>query len=94
MISLRQQLELFKEYREKVIAIAGPERAATIFNGSLYVLCAGSDDIANLYFPTPFRKTEYDMPSYANLLVGFASDFVQVINLFFPFFYNFKNDNI
>ncbi|ONK55870.1 uncharacterized protein A4U43_C10F1810 [Asparagus officinalis] len=77
VISLPQQLVLFKEYREKVRAIAGDERAATIFAESLYVVCVGSDDVANTYFPTPLRKTMYDIPSYANLLVGYASDFVQ-----------------
>lgn len=76
-ISMEQQLDLFKEYKEKVIATAGPERAATIISDSLYLICAGSDDVLNTYFPTLYRKTMYDMPSYANLLVRLASDFMQ-----------------
>lgn len=77
VLSMDQQLELFDEYKKKVVAIVGAERAATIFSESLYVVCAGSDDVANTYFPTPFRRTVYDIPSYSNLLVGFASDFIQ-----------------
>ncbi|ONK72569.1 uncharacterized protein A4U43_C04F20780 [Asparagus officinalis] len=76
-ISLDQQLELFKAYKEKVRAITGEDRAATVFSESLYIVCIGSDDVANTYFPTPLRKRTYDVPSYANLLVGFASEFVQ-----------------
>ncbi|PKA56006.1 GDSL esterase/lipase EXL3 [Apostasia shenzhenica] len=75
-ISLQGQLELFREYKQKVRAIAGGEMAERIFSGSLYVLCLGSDDVANTYFPTPFRK-EYDPPSYANLLVRSAVSFVK-----------------
>lgn len=74
-----QQLELFKEYSVKVRGIVGPERAATILAESLYIICVGSDDIANTYFPTPLRRTMYDPPSYANLLVGYASQFIQVV---------------
>lgn len=51
-ISMEQQLDLFKEYKEKVIATAGPERAATVISDSLYVICAGRNDVLNTYFPT------------------------------------------
>lgn len=72
------QLELFKEYKEKLKSIAGEKRASEIVSQSLYVVCAGSDDVANTYFITPFRKTRYDIPSYANLLLNSASSFIEV----------------
>ncbi|XP_072955825.1 GDSL esterase/lipase EXL3-like [Typha angustifolia] len=76
VISMNEQLELFKKYREQLRAIAGEKRAAQIVSRSLFVVCAGSDDIANTYFTTPFRRHEYDIPSYANLLLQSASSFI------------------
>lgn len=75
---MADQLKMFEEYRERMKAIAGEERTASILSSSLYVVCAGTDDIANTYFTTPFRKPHYDMPSYVNLLVTGASTFLKV----------------
>nr|CAD1843777.1 unnamed protein product [Ananas comosus var. bracteatus] len=77
VLSMPDQLELFKEYKEKLKSIAGEKRASEIVSQSLYVVCAGSDDVANTYFITPFRKTRYDIPSYANLLLNSASSFIE-----------------
>ncbi|XP_008807138.1 GDSL esterase/lipase EXL3 [Phoenix dactylifera] len=77
VISMTEQLELFKDYMEKVRAIAGAKRAEDILSRSLYVVCAGSDDVANTYFTTPFRRTNYDISSYVNLLLHSASNFLQ-----------------
>ncbi|RRT67035.1 hypothetical protein B296_00039638 [Ensete ventricosum] len=73
------QLELFKEYKKKVRGIAGKKRANSIISASLYVVCAGSDDIANNYFlPASLRQQSYDFSSYAKFLVHKASGFVEV----------------
>ncbi|XP_042509631.1 GDSL esterase/lipase EXL3-like [Macadamia integrifolia] len=77
VVSLSEQLKLFKEYKEKLKMIAGEERTRTIISESLYVLCAGSDDIANTYFPTPFRRYKYDVPAYTDLMLHSASSFIQ-----------------
>lgn len=77
VISLSQQLELFKEYVGKLNAAVGEERVATILSKSLFLVCAGSDDIANTYFSSPARKLEYDVPSYTDLMLSSASTFVQ-----------------
>ncbi|XP_010920106.1 GDSL esterase/lipase EXL3 [Elaeis guineensis] len=77
VLSMAEQLELFQEYKEKVRAIAGAKRADEILSKALYLVCAGSDDIANTYFTTPFRRTHYDISSYSNLLLHSASNFLQ-----------------
>ncbi|MQM17650.1 hypothetical protein Taro_050622 [Colocasia esculenta] len=77
VLSMPDQLKLFKQYTEKLRAIAGEEKAATILSDSLYLICAGSDDIANTYFTSPFRRPHYDIPSYVNLMVNSASSFVE-----------------
>ncbi|CAL9052786.1 unnamed protein product [Musa banksii] len=83
VLSLPDQLELFKEYKKKVRGIAGKKRANSIISASLYVVCAGSDDIANNYFlPSSLRQHSYDFSSYAKFLVHKASGFVEdLVNL-------------
>ena len=78
MIPLSQQLHYFREYTDKVKQIAGEEKATYIINHGVYVVIAGSDDIANTYFGTPFRRQQYDVDSYTDLMLQSASQFVQV----------------
>lgn len=77
-ISLPDQLKLFKEYVGKITAAVGEEQAAAIVAESLHIVVCGSDDIANTYFTTPFRRAHYDIPSYTDLMVDQASRFFQV----------------
>ncbi|XVF63652.1 hypothetical protein PTKIN_Ptkin09bG0103900 [Pterospermum kingtungense] len=75
VISLSQQLDYFKEYVEKVKTIVGEERANFIIAKSLFLVVAGSDDIANTYFVLRARKLQYDVPAYTDLMVNSATDF-------------------
>lgn len=75
-----EQLQKFKEYQGKVRTILGEKKAAELFSQSVYGIIAGSDDVANTYFTTPFRSAQYDYSSYANLMLKGASSFVEVSN--------------
>ncbi|KAA8537492.1 hypothetical protein F0562_027100 [Nyssa sinensis] len=77
VISLSDQLEMFEEYIEKLKEVVGEERTSTILTNSMYTVVAGSNDIINTYFTALLRKLQYDFPSYADLLVSYASTFVQ-----------------
>lgn len=77
-ISMTQQLNLFKEYKQKLKEIAGEKRANAIISKSIYSVITGTDDLANTYFTTPFRSVEYDLPSYIEFVVQCASSFLQV----------------
>ncbi|KAF8405427.1 hypothetical protein HHK36_010333 [Tetracentron sinense] len=68
VLSLSDQLSLFKEYIGKLKAAVGEESTSTILSKSIYIVCAGSDDIANTYYTTPWRRREYDIPSYTDLM--------------------------
>ncbi|KAL9269112.1 GDSL esterase/lipase-like protein [Drosera capensis] len=76
-LSLDAQLNLFKEYQSKVVAAVGQNRTAEIISKSMYLVCAGSNDVTDTYFATPFRKPFYNMTAYADLLKGFANNFVK-----------------
>ncbi|XP_021622915.2 GDSL esterase/lipase EXL3-like [Manihot esculenta] len=78
VISLADQLEYFKEYIEKLKRLVGEEKTQFILSNSLYLVVAGSDDIANTYFILRARKLQYDVAGYTDLMANYASTFVQV----------------
>ncbi|CAA3021501.1 GDSL esterase/lipase EXL3 [Olea europaea subsp. europaea] len=78
VLSLSDQLEMFKEYIMKLEGIVGEERTSQILRNSLVTVVTGSNDVTNTYFGSPLRKSIYDVPSYADLMVSSASSFVQV----------------
>ncbi|KAJ4803198.1 GDSL esterase/lipase EXL3 [Rhynchospora pubera] len=76
VLSMDDQIKMFKEYKQKIKAIVGEKIAEEIISKSLYVVVSGATDLANTYFTTPFRRN-YDLSSYNQLLVQFASKFYQ-----------------
>ncbi|KAK4481400.1 hypothetical protein RD792_012290 [Penstemon davidsonii] len=77
VLSLSDQLEMFKDYITKLKQIAGEERTSSILSKSIFLLVTGSNDIINTYFGTPLRKSNYDISSYTDLLVSYGSSFLQ-----------------
>ncbi|KAK7280769.1 hypothetical protein RJT34_25836 [Clitoria ternatea] len=76
VIPLSSQLDMFKEYIGRLKGIVGESRTNFIIANSLYVVVAGSDDIANTYFVVHARP-EYDIPAYTDLMLNSASNFVK-----------------
>ncbi|KAK8956688.1 GDSL esterase/lipase EXL3 [Platanthera zijinensis] len=76
-ISMDEQLNLFKEYKEKVKAIVGEKKAEYLTCNSAYLVVTGTDDLVNTYFTTPFRRFQFDLLSYINFTVQSASTFIQ-----------------
>lgn len=79
---------MFKEYIGKLKASVGKERTKFILENAIFLVVAGSDDIANTYFTLRVRQLQYDVPAYTDLMVNGATDFIKV-NFFF-FFFNEK----
>nr|POE95068.1 gdsl esterase/lipase exl3 [Quercus suber] len=77
VIPLSEQLQDFKQYIGKLKGIVGEERTNFILAKSVVFVVASSNDIANTYFLTGIRKAEYDIPSYADLLLNSASNFIK-----------------
>lgn len=75
LLSVWDQLNLFKEYAEKLNTIAGEDGAANIISNSLYFICAGNNDILFTY--ELYRKSNDDIPSYASFLVQIASNLIK-----------------
>ncbi|KAL4557517.1 hypothetical protein LXL04_035698 [Taraxacum kok-saghyz] len=77
VISLSGQIELFKEYLEKVKLMAGEKVVNTILSEGLFVVATGSNDVTNTYFNNPLRRYHFDFDSYTRLMVDSASSFFQ-----------------
>ncbi|KAJ8443591.1 hypothetical protein Cgig2_019573 [Carnegiea gigantea] len=76
-LSLADQLKLFKEYINKLKATVGENRTSEIVSQSVYLVCAGSNDITNTYFVLPIRRWTYNVPAYTDMMVNWASTFIQ-----------------
>ncbi|CAK8569104.1 unnamed protein product [Lathyrus sativus] len=79
VISLSRQIELFKEYIEKLKGIVGVDRANFIIEHSIYLVVDGSNDISNTYFLSHVRELQYDVPAYADLMLNAATNFITEI---------------
>ncbi|MED6106382.1 hypothetical protein PIB30_004155 [Stylosanthes scabra] len=77
VIPLSEQIEMFKEYIGKLKQIVGEEQTNFILENSLFLVVAGSDDIANTYFVARVRQLQYDIPAYTDLMVNSASNFIK-----------------
>lgn len=70
---------MFKEYIGRLTGMVGEERTNFILTNSVYLVIAGSDDLANTYFTIGIRRLQYDVNSYTDLMVRGASNFVKVL---------------
>ncbi|XP_019265022.1 PREDICTED: GDSL esterase/lipase EXL3-like [Nicotiana attenuata] len=75
-IPLSTQLTQFKEYIEKLKGLVGEEEANNILKNSLFMVVAGTDDLANTYFTAGIRLKQ-DINSYTDLMVAKASKFLK-----------------
>ncbi|KAJ3690790.1 hypothetical protein LUZ61_019954 [Rhynchospora tenuis] len=76
VLSMSKQLDLFVEYKERLKETAGKDTAASIVAESLYLVCAGSNDILNNFYLGLIRRLQYDISSYVDVLIQQVSDFV------------------
>ncbi|KAL4650236.1 hypothetical protein ACB092_01G072700 [Castanea dentata] len=86
VISLPDQLRMFKEYIGKLNALVGAEQTNFILANSLFFLVAGSNDIANTYYLSHVREIMYDISSYTDLMIKFATKFIKVGWLWIMFY--------
>ncbi|XP_065855275.1 GDSL esterase/lipase EXL3-like [Euphorbia lathyris] len=73
--TLGDQLNFFKEYKEKIKAAVGEERSSTIVSKSAYILCTGTNDLLNTYFGT--LSLRVDINSYTDFLISAFSTFIK-----------------
>uniref|UniRef100_A0ACD5Y418 Uncharacterized protein n=1 Tax=Avena sativa TaxID=4498 RepID=A0ACD5Y418_AVESA len=79
VIPLSQQLEYFKEYKERLKLAKGDAVAEKIIAGALYVFSIGTNDFMVNYFLMPVRPAEYTPEEYVAYLVGLAEAAVREV---------------
>lgn len=77
VLPMQEELNLFAEYKERLAGVVGGAAAAGIVAESLFLVCAGTDDIANNYYLAPVRPLQYDISAYVDFLVQQACDFMK-----------------
>ncbi|CAN6205193.1 unnamed protein product [Urochloa humidicola] len=77
VLPMQEELNMFAEYKEKLAGVVGEEAAAGIVAESLFLVCAGTDDIANNYYLAPVRPLQYDISAYVDFLVQQACEFIR-----------------
>ncbi|KAF0922139.1 hypothetical protein E2562_027760 [Oryza meyeriana var. granulata] len=80
VLPMEEELNMFVEYKEKLAGVAGDAAAARIVYESLFLVCAGTDDIANNYYLAPVRSLQYDIAAYVDFLTQIASDFIKQLH--------------
>ncbi|KAL6600531.1 hypothetical protein ACP70R_045331 [Stipagrostis hirtigluma subsp. patula] len=71
-IPMSQQLEYFKEYKEKLKLNKGESLANKTIAEALYIFSIGNNDIGVNYFLLPIRRVQYTPPQYVTYLIGLA----------------------
>ncbi|KAL1199470.1 GDSL esterase/lipase APG [Cardamine amara subsp. amara] len=78
-ISLSQQVVYFKEYKSKLIKVAGSKQADSIIKGAIYLLSAGSSDFVHNYYVNPRLFKVYTVDEYGSFLIKKFSTFIKKV---------------
>ncbi|CAL5080450.1 unnamed protein product [Urochloa decumbens] len=73
VIPLTQQLEYFKEYKERLRLAKGESVANEIITEALYVFSIGTNDFIVNYFVFPLRPAQYTVTECITYLIGLAN---------------------
>ncbi|XVE59489.1 hypothetical protein DITRI_Ditri05aG0049900 [Diplodiscus trichospermus] len=76
-LSLSKQLENYKEYQEKLVAIAGKSNASSIISGGIYLISSGSSDFLQNYYINPLLYKAYTPDQFSDILIDSYAKFIQ-----------------
>ncbi|KAL1220146.1 GDSL esterase/lipase APG [Cardamine amara subsp. amara] len=78
-ITLPQQVEYFKEYKSKLIKVAGSKKSDSIIKGAIYLLSAGSSDFVQNYYVNPVLNKFLTVDEYGSSLIENFSTFIKQV---------------
>ncbi|PIA42879.1 hypothetical protein AQUCO_02000377v1 [Aquilegia coerulea] len=76
-ITLTQQFQYFKEYKQKLANVAGSPKALNIIKEALYIVSFGSSDFVQNYYVNPYLNGAYTPDQFGSLLVGIFTNFIK-----------------
>ncbi|KAL9668694.1 hypothetical protein QQ045_006232 [Rhodiola kirilowii] len=77
VIPVWRQVEYFKEYKTKLAAYLGPQKARETISEALYLTSMGTNDFLENYYTMPQRRSKYNIEQYQTFLVGIAENLLR-----------------
>ncbi|KAL3522400.1 hypothetical protein ACH5RR_015234 [Cinchona calisaya] len=77
VISIQEQLYLFRQYKARMEQAIGKDKAKTLINKAAYLISCGTNDYTVNYFSTPFRQIRYTISAYQQFLLEILHQFLQ-----------------
>ncbi|KAJ4978578.1 hypothetical protein NE237_009358 [Protea cynaroides] len=78
VLTMSQQLQYFKEYIERLKRIVGEQQANDIVNGSLVMICAGTNDFLRNYYDQPKRTEQFNISGYQDFVLQNLQNFTKI----------------
>lgn len=78
--SLADQQVWYKNWKNEVISLLGPEKGETNIKSQLYVISTGANDWVNNYYINPVLQKQYTKDAYTAFLIGRVRSFLQVLH--------------
>jgi len=79
VLTMGQQWENFKLYREQLVNMVGRENALKIISGALFLISTGTNDFTNNYYLNPITRDQYNVTGFQDLLLDSLSKFIEGI---------------
>ncbi|KAL5201892.1 hypothetical protein ABZP36_036246 [Zizania latifolia] len=79
-MTLTQQIDHFREYKEKLRRAKGEVAADHIVGQALYIFSVGTSDFLQNYLVYPIRGYDFTLPQYEAYLVGAAAEAVRAVH--------------
>ncbi|KAJ0054674.1 hypothetical protein Pint_01928 [Pistacia integerrima] len=79
VMPLWKEVEMFKDYQNKLRAHVGVRKAKTIVRQALYLLSLGTNDFLENYYTFPARRAQFTVKQYEDFLLGLAETFIREI---------------
>ncbi|CAI9105513.1 OLC1v1004444C1 [Oldenlandia corymbosa var. corymbosa] len=76
-LPLSKQLELYKDYQQRLVALVGKVNASATINGSIHFISDGSSDFVQNYYVNPLLYKKYTTDQFSDILIQIFANFVQ-----------------
>ena len=78
VISMTKQIDLFKNYTQRLEGIVGMDESKRIISRALVVVSAGTNDVLFNFYNDPIKKLKYNISSYHDFLQSKLQSVVEV----------------
>lgn len=80
MITIGEQLQYFREYKERLRIAKGEAEAGEIIGEALYIWSIGTNDFIENYYNLPERRMQYTVAEYEAYLLGLAESAIRDVH--------------